>query len=166
MISPLCSHSLNHLTQFIGECIDIDLPPNTIPGIGEGHFTFSVKPRTDLDPGTLVENRAWIYVDLIQPIPAPYESPVFRTIGGTCCTHSYAGGMTGDTDCSGSEEPDISDITRLIDYLYLSHAPLCCFDEVDVNASNQGPELEPDISDITALIDHLYINHGDLVPCP
>lgn len=31
----------------------------------------------------------------------------------------------GDVDCSGGE-PDISDITRLIDYLYISHDPLCC----------------------------------------
>ena len=74
-----------------------------------------------------------------------------------CCE-----GVTGDADCSGADEPDISDITRLIDYLYLSHASLCCPEEADVNASGG----EPDISDITALIDHLYISHKALPPCP
>jgi hypothetical protein len=69
--------------------------------------------------------------------------------------------VTGDANCSGGD-PDISDITRLIDYLYLSHSPLCCLGEADVNASGG----EPDISDITYLIDHLYLSHKALKPCP
>ena len=77
--------------------------------------------------------------------------------GGDCCV-----GVTGNVDCSPIEEPDISDITRLIDYLYLSHDPLCCLPEADVNISGG----EPDISDITRLIDFLYISHAPLKPCP
>jgi len=169
------SHSACELTYKIyndtfcivtGECISIDLPPNIVPGEGEGYFTFSVKPKEGLDPGTLLENRAWIYVDQIQPIPAPFINPTFHTIGGTCCSHFYEDGITGDINCSGSESPDISDITRMIDHLYISHAPLCCPDEADVNDSNQGAGLEPDISDITRLINHLYLAHEALAPCP
>jgi hypothetical protein len=74
-----------------------------------------------------------------------------------CCA-----GDTGNADCSGEEEPDISDITRLIDFLYISHNPLCCAEEADVDASGG----EPDISDITYLIDHLYISHKALLGCP
>ena len=74
-----------------------------------------------------------------------------------CCE-----GYTGNVNCSVSEEPDISDITRLIDYLYLSNDPLCCLEEADVNVSGG----EPDISDITRLIDFLYLSHGGLAPCP
>ena len=74
-----------------------------------------------------------------------------------CCV-----GTTGNADCSELEEPDISDITRMIDYLYLSHIPLCCPEEADVNVSGG----EPDISDITRLIDYLYITHGPLDNCP
>ncbi|MBN1211441.1 MAG: fibrobacter succinogenes major paralogous domain-containing protein [candidate division Zixibacteria bacterium] len=66
----------------------------------------------------------------------------------------------GDIDCSGGE-PDISDITRLIDYLYLSHDPLC--DPLLADVNNSGGE--PDISDITRLIDFLYLSHGPL-DCP
>ena len=44
---------------------------------------------------------------------------IFSDGSGGCCL-----GVRGDVNCSGSE-PDISDITRLIDYLYLSHSPLC-----------------------------------------
>ena len=75
---------------------------------------------------------------------------------GGCCI-----GYRGNADCSESEIPDISDITRLIDYLYISHAPLCCPEEADADASGG----EPDISDITRLIDYLYISHEPLAPC-
>ena len=80
-------------------------------------------------------------------------------------TGSYEGcciGFTGNVDCSEDEEPDISDIVRLIDYLYISHAPLCCPEEADANGSGG----EPDISDITRLIDYLYISHDALADCP
>jgi len=79
-------------------------------------------------------------------------------------TYFYEGcclGITGDANCSGGD-PDISDITRLIDYLYLSHVELCCLEEADVNISGG----EPDISDITRLIDYLYLTHAPLPDCP
>jgi len=74
-----------------------------------------------------------------------------------CCV-----GFTGDADCSGEDTPDVSDIVRLIDYLYLSHDPLCCAEEADVDGSGG----EPDIADITDLIDHLYLSHDALPACP
>jgi len=84
----------------------------------------------------------------------PYH--LFRFNTG-CCV-----GTTGNANCSEDEVPDISDITRLIDYLYLSHASLCCAEEADAN--NSGGE--PDISDITRLIDHLYLSQDPLSDCP
>ncbi|MBN1212789.1 MAG: SBBP repeat-containing protein [candidate division Zixibacteria bacterium] len=76
---------------------------------------------------------------------------------GICCVD-----YTGNANCSMEEEPDISDITRLIDYLYISHVELCCPEEADANGSGG----EPDISDITRLIDYLYLTHTPLVSCP
>jgi len=73
-----------------------------------------------------------------------------------CCK-----GVTGDANCSGGD-PDIADITRLIDYLYLSNTELCCPEEADAN----GSRGTPDISDITKLIDYLYLSHAALPPCP
>ena len=67
----------------------------------------------------------------------------------------------GNVDCSESEDPDISDITRLIDHLYLSHIELCCFSEADADGSGGYP----DISDITAVISYLYISHAELAAC-
>jgi len=73
-----------------------------------------------------------------------------------CCV-----GGRGNVNCSDEEEPDISDITRLIDYLYITHSPLCCPEEADTNDSGG----EPDISDITRLIDFLYISHAPMASC-
>ncbi|MDD3731630.1 MAG: hypothetical protein PHU88_04565, partial [candidate division Zixibacteria bacterium] len=65
-------------------------------------------------------------------------------------------------DCDENDIVDISDITRLIDYLYLSHAELCCLEEANTSGDE---EKIIDISDITALISHLYIDHNQLPPC-
>ena len=75
-----------------------------------------------------------------------------------CCV-----GFTGNVNCSEDEIPDISDITRLIDYLYISHLELCCPEEADINASG---DPEPDITDITRLIDYLYLSQEPLPDCP
>ncbi|MBN1212124.1 MAG: hypothetical protein JXA92_06055 [candidate division Zixibacteria bacterium] len=85
------------------------------------------------------------------------DSPLAIIFEAGCCR-----GTTGNVDCSEIEEPDISDITRLIDYLYLSHVPLCCVEEADANTSGG----DPDISDITRLIDYLYLSHTPLDNCP
>lgn len=78
--------------------------------------------------------------------------------GDACCCL----GSRGNSNCSEREEPDISDITRLIDVLYLNGVPLCCPAEADANGSGD----EPDISDISALIDYLYLDHNPLADCP
>jgi len=89
--------------------------------------------------------------------------PVYCTCLAPDTVNACCYGTVGNTNCSHDEQPDISDITRLIDYLYISHDPLCCPPEADANGSG---DPEPDISDITKLIDHLYISHAPLPLCP
>ena len=67
--------------------------------------------------------------------------------------------MTGNADCSPSEEPDVSDIVRIIDYLYINRTPLCCPAEANTDGVGDYPATDPDISDIIRIIDYLYINH-------
>ncbi|MDD3731431.1 MAG: hypothetical protein PHU88_03545 [candidate division Zixibacteria bacterium] len=103
----------------------------------------------------------WIWFSHQAPEPPGYIEPAWlgqiTLMVAPCCY-----GTTGNVDCSSNEEPDISDITRLIDFLYISHGELCCPAEADVNISGGNP----DITDITALIDHLYLAHEPLVACP
>ncbi|RME30689.1 MAG: hypothetical protein D6800_01650, partial [Candidatus Zixiibacteriota bacterium] len=74
----------------------------------------------------------------------------------SCCI-----GSTGNVDGSPSEDPDIADLTALIDHLFISFSPLPCVEEADVDSSG-GP---PDIADATALIDHLFISFAPTAPC-
>lgn len=73
-----------------------------------------------------------------------------------CCK-----GTTGNIDCDSGGNVDIADLTRLIDYLYISLTPLCC-----VDAAEMGGGAPIDISDLTALIDYLYISLTPLPSCP
>ncbi len=75
------------------------------------------------------------------------------TVLTACCR-----GGRGNVDDSSDEVVDISDLSHLIGYLYLStYASLNCFDEADLDLP---PDLAVDISDLTRLIDYLYINPG------
>jgi hypothetical protein len=72
-----------------------------------------------------------------------------------CCV-----GATGNVDCDPSDGVDISDLSALIDNLYVSFAPLCC--PAEANADGQ-PGI--DISDLSALIDYLYISFTPPAAC-
>ncbi len=91
----------------------------------------------------------------------PVVTTATITVLKACCR-----GGRGNIDDSPDEVVDISDLTQLIGYLYLStYASLYCFDEADLDLP---PDLSVDISDLTKLIDYLYINPGatPLPNCP
>lgn len=107
----------------------------------------------------------------IGPPPAPwvdlYEPPTFAPsmdlsfvitgAASSCCVS-----LTGNTDCDPSDGIDISDLSALIDYLYISFTPLCCPPEGNVDGDPGGGI---DISDLSALIDALYISFTPPAPC-
>lgn len=66
----------------------------------------------------------------------------------TCCA-----GFPGNVDCDPKNQIDIADLTRMIDFLYVSFSPLCCFDGANMDGSGAI-----DIGDLTALIDYLYLS--------
>ncbi len=68
---------------------------------------------------------------------------------------------TGNVDCNVNDFADISDLTALIDNLFISLSPLCC--EEEANTDGTG---DVDISDLTALIDHLFISLNPTAMCP
>ena len=50
----------------------------------------------------------------------------------TCCQ----GATVGDVNCAGDpNKPDISDMQRMIDHLFVSMDPVCCLVEADVDRS-------------------------------
>lgn len=79
---------------------------------------------------------------------------------GPACVPSCCTGLAGNIDCDPTDNVDISDLTALIDNLYVSLAPLCCPKEADCDG-----ETGIDIADLTALIDFLYISFTPIAPC-
>ena len=85
----------------------------------------------------------------------------------SCCQ----GTMVGDVDCQADPSiPDVGDMQRLIDFLFINMADLCCVDEADVDLSGQGnppaDTVDVDVGDMQLLIDHLFIDMLPLDPCP
>jgi hypothetical protein len=81
-----------------------------------------------------------------------------------CCV----GPSVGNVDSSPDNLVTMSDLTALIDNLFISFAPISCVTEADVDLSGQPNPQADDInmSDLTILIDHLFISFTPLPACP
>lgn len=91
--------------------------------------------------------------------------------GRRCFVISCCAGHTGDINGVGGDEPTISDVVTLVDYLFISRSQPDCLDETDVNASGtwMNPPLDwhdVTISDVAYLVSHLFVNHEPLPDCP
>ena len=79
----------------------------------------------------------------------------FSSTGGGCCVSFSSDGRTGNVDGDPGKGVDISDLSALIDYLYISFTPPQCIQSANIDGDNQGGV---DISDLSGLIDYLYIS--------
>ena len=81
----------------------------------------------------------------------------FNDIGDAC----ECSGTTGNVDCDPEDQVSLGDLTALIDYLFISLAPVC-------NEGEANIDLEGSISlgDLTRLIDHLFVTLSPLPDCP
>lgn len=79
------------------------------------------------------------------------------------CCGLYTGGMTGNTNCDIEGKRNLADLTRLIDHVYGSKAPLCCHNNGNTDGSLSG---EINLADISRLIDHVYYSKAETEPCP
>lgn len=86
-----------------------------------------------------------------------------------CC--GSPGGMTGNVSwendvthfrCDLTGKANLADITRLIDFVYISHEPLCCRENGNVDGDIDS---KINLADITRLIDHVYISKQETAPC-
>ncbi len=80
----------------------------------------------------------------------------------SCCLALSIDGRTGNVDGDPGKGVDISDLSALIDYLYISFTPPPCL----LSANTDGdPGNGIDISDLSALIDYLYISFTPPAVC-
>ncbi|HUV30291.1 MAG TPA: FG-GAP-like repeat-containing protein [Acidobacteriota bacterium] len=81
----------------------------------------------------------------------------FAVLINRCCM-----GLTGNVDGSEAEDPDIGDLTALIDYLFISQQEPDCPEEGNIDGDANGTV---DIGDLTALIRYLFID-ATAIPAP
>ena len=78
------------------------------------------------------------------------------------CCGMYTGGYPGNTNFDTAGLRDLADITKLIDNVYITKAPLLCPENGNVNGDAAGLV---NLADITKLIDHVYISKAEVPPC-
>ncbi len=78
-------------------------------------------------------------------------------VGDACCCE----GSRGNADCDPAGEATMSDLTVLIDHLFITLDPICC-----PNAADLDGEAGITMSDLTVFIDHLFISLDPLPACP
>ncbi len=81
---------------------------------------------------------------------------------GPCCGRYTLDGVTGNVNCSPDGKRTLSDITQLIDHVYISKNPMCCHAAGNTNGSS---DCKATLSDITRLIDVCYISKMPAEPC-
>jgi hypothetical protein len=114
--------------------------------------TLTLAFRTEeLEGGTYLAN---VVISSNDPDENPVTVPVDLTV--TSDPIYICGDVNGDT--SG---PDISDLTYLVNYLFLSGPPPPVIDAANVDGNPAGP----DIGDITYLVNYLFAT-GPALQCP
>ena len=75
----------------------------------------------------------------------------------SCCL-----GATGNVNYDPQDDVDISDLTTLVNHLFITFAPLACPGEANTSGD---ASCDVDISDLTALVNHLFVTFEPLAPC-
>lgn len=93
------------------------------------------------------------------------NSPLIAASLISCCH-----GRVGDVNGYDGDEPTISDVSMLIDHLFLTQRALWCPAEADINLSGganprQGLNSDITISDVAMLIDYLFVSGTPLPNC-
>jgi M6 family metalloprotease-like protein len=85
-------------------------------------------------------------------------------IGDACegCCGFWTGGYTGNANCGDDGKMTLSDVSRLIDRVFISKEELCCEENGNTNGSTDGKIT---LSDITRLIDKVFVSKETAEPC-
>ena len=76
---------------------------------------------------------------------------------GPCCQ-----GATGNIDNDPTQTVDISDLTTLVNHLFVIFQPLACPAEANTNGDT---DCTIDVSDLTKLVNHLFVTFESLAAC-
>jgi hypothetical protein len=136
----------------VGSCSDV------IPD-WNGPYCFTIGPCSDLDGDGICAP-----FDNCPGVANPEQADNDGNgSGNACCCGEYTGGLTGNVDCDIEGKINLSDITRLIDVIYVNKTNLlCCPANANVNGD---PDQKLNLADITRLIDHVYVSKAPVADC-
>jgi hypothetical protein len=77
--------------------------------------------------------------------------------GTTCCT-----GPTGNVSNDAANEVTLTDLTLLVNHLFVTFAPLPCSAEGNTSGDQQ---CELSLTDLTFLVNHLFVTFGPVADC-
>ena len=85
-------------------------------------------------------------------------------IGDACegCCGAYTPGVTGNVNCSDDGKVTLADVSRLIDFVFISKAALCCHADGNTNGSE---DCKITLSDISVEIDAVFISKSPPAAC-
>jgi PKD repeat protein len=117
----------------------------------------AVPPQTILD----IDTTSWsIYYNGVTTVlgdyfPAAYAAGAIEITG--CCLAT-----TGNVNFDPADNVDISDLTKLVNHLFVTFETLECPEEANTNGDVGG---NIDISDLTKLVNHLFVTFEALADC-
>ncbi len=158
---PLPTHLYDHMsTQGYDLYTDPDDLYTVMTYVG-GHYLGSTDTITVYSVLSTVQNGT---LDTLKTDIERAQLFLKRVLDEGCgCCGLYTGGFTGNVNSSTDGKITLSDITVLIDHVYISKDPLDCTEDGNVNGSVDGKIT---LSDITVLIDHVYISKDPTAACP
>lgn len=100
-------------------------------------------------------------ISIVNPDQIDSDGNGFGDVCNECCGR-FNNGFTGNTNCSPNGALDLTDVTTLIDHIYLTKKPLCCEGNANVSGDAEG---RLDLVDVTWLIDHIYLTKKPTAAC-
>ena len=129
------------------------------------HFSHaaSMGPLTVTIDSTNITDGPSIHANFFSNVEASQFVPQFvkgelSFVGSSCCT-----GIRGNVNYSTSDEPDISDLTYLVEYFFGGGPAPPCMLEANIDGSI---DEQVDISDLTSLVKFYFESGPPPAPCP
>lgn len=154
----------------VGQASYYDIRYSTVP-ISEANWNQAARITTAKRPQP-PGREEYLLVSGLQPSTRYYfalkvgdERPNWSALSNLASkvTSSYdCEGSTGNINCSADGMVDVSDLTHLIDHLFITFRPLCCKNEANTDGSGDGGV---DVADLTRLIENLFVNFRETAPC-
>lgn len=164
MFVPLADADGDGIGDASDNCVDIPNPEQTdADGDGAGDVCDNCPALENPDQGDADQDGVGDLCDNCKNTPNPLqEDSDSDGTGDACCCGRFTGGHTGNTNCDPDGIFNLTDVTRLIDHIYLSKTPLCC--RKNGNVSGDVEEVI-NLADVTALIGHIYLSKTETATC-